>query len=615
MAMVALSCLCLLLSGGCKKDVENQDAFVQKWKANAEQSQGSSPVLEAPADSDDKNLSWDEGYEEVSDMLDDLDVEKPLPKVPVSLEMRKANLVAVLAALSKAANLSIMVSPGIQGQVTVSVNSQPWDEVFQGVIKTQGLAYSWEGDILRVKTSDDMKKDVEITALKARSMVQKIMLKRIEPRVTRIIKLRFITPLAMKNIISAVVFHQEVSSYKKTEEAKKGAEALTKEGEEIKVKYREEGDGIGQGEGGQKLSYNVEGYVDIDLESNAIIVQARKPIMKVIYYLVRKLDRPRAQIKIKAWIVETDNATARELGMRYGGMYQYQHPGSPNKFMVGPGGQGGSVQTYNQGWGYSYGSEAGNYNYVNPSGPQSGRYSSMYGSGISGQGMVQGIPLTAANVASGYAFSFLYGVIGENILDMQLLAMQKEGRITILSSPSITTLDNKEALTEDGEEVPYVYYDDMGRPQVQWKDAVLSLKITPQVIDKEHLRMQIQIKKDEVDMTRAVLGVPLIKKKKTETNLVTRSGETIVISGLVRKRADTTENGVPVLKDIPMAGWLFKSDVTAGDHKEVLIFITPRILPPWKPSNIQKSQEQIEKELKEDGIVDSDKLNSMDVSQ
>jgi type IV pilus assembly protein PilQ len=176
----------------------------------------------------------------------------------------------------------------------------------------------------------------------------------------------------------------------------------------------------------------------------------------------------------------------------------------------------------------------------------------------------------------------LFGSIGGNILDLQLNALQKDGKLNILSSPSITTMDNQLAFTENGEKVPFSTIDTSVTPPtrtVKFEDAVLRLEITPHVIDGRNLSMKILVKKDEVDMSRTVEGNPFIIKKQTSTSLIVQDGETIVISGLTKQRGLNSESGVPGLKDIPFLGWLFKGEGKSESMEEVLIFITPKILP------------------------------------
>jgi type IV pilus assembly protein PilQ len=188
--------------------------------------------------------------------------------------------------------------------------------------------------------------------------------------------------------------------------------------------------------------------------------------------------------------------------------------------------------------------------------------------------------MTAA--AGAGSLGLMFGSIGGNILDLQLSALQNEGKLNILSSPSITTMDNQKAFTENGEKVPFSTLDTSTTPPtrtVKFEDAVLRLEITPHVIDGRNLSMKILVKKDEVDTSRTVDGNPYIIKKETSTSLIVQDGETIVISGLTKQRNSQTSDGVPGLKDIPFLGWLFKNDDTSVKMEEVLIFITPKILP------------------------------------
>lgn len=585
--------LALVLVAACKKDTPQQDAFLQKWRAVAKQSPGHSDRQDGvPLDVDERNLKLEEGYPDLSKLLEEPEVEKPLPKISVSLEMRKANLTAVIAALAKAANVSVMISPEVSGVVTVNVIRKPWDEVFEGVLRTNGLAHSWEGDILRVKTLEDIERDVEMTALKARDMVQKVLLQRAEPPVTRIIRLRYSSAQAMRATIATVVFHREVD-YEREEQKldikggeDEGASVLEDVGEGLDVKQDED-----------EEMKQVPGYIWTDRDTNSLIVQAPRPVMKIIYYLVRKLDQPKRQVKIKAYIIETDSTTARGFGIQWGGIYQYQHAGNTDKMVFMPGGSDGSIQTYQAAGG----------------GPQTGLYTPDLGTGTSGQGFATNFPLILDQASTGYgALGFLFGTIGENILEVQLQMLAVEEKIKILSSPSLTTQDNKEALLKDGMEIPYVTgRDDQGRVTIAWREAVLALRITPKIIDDSKLHMQIQIKKDELDFTLTnVEGIPVIRKKLAETELVTRSNETVVIGGLTRRRLDSSERGYPYLKDIPVLGWLFKGEDEADEQKEVLIFITPRILDYWSPNDIQKSFDQIDRELREDGIVQEGGPNS-----
>jgi type IV pilus assembly protein PilQ len=189
----------------------------------------------------------------------------------------------------------------------------------------------------------------------------------------------------------------------------------------------------------------------------------------------------------------------------------------------------------------------------------------------------------------GSALGLMFGTIGGNILDMQLMALQRDGKLNILSSPSITTLDNQMAFTENGEKIPYVSTSGLAGTQVQFQDAVLRLEITPHVISDDVLKMKIVVKNDQVDPTRTVAGNPYIIKKQTDTTLICRDGETIVISGLTKITTQDVDKGVPGLKDAPLFKWLFSSVDDTKKMEDVLIFITPHILKNWFSNELGKS--------------------------
>ena len=158
--------------------------------------------------------------------------------------------------------------------------------------------------------------------------------------------------------------------------------------------------------------------------------------------------------------------------------------------------------------------------------------------------------------------------------------MQDQGKLHILSSPSITTLDNQLAFIESGEDVPYQSIGQLGEVNIQYKKAVLKLEVTPNVIDENTLKMHIKVNKDEADFSRTVLGNPTIITKNAETNVIQNDGQTIVIGGLSKEASSRSNTGTPFLEDIPGLGYLFKRKSSADRMEELLIFITPHILKP-----------------------------------
>lgn len=291
------------------------------------------------------------------------------------------------------------------------------------------------------------------------------------------------------------------------------------------------------------------GSISVDEHTNSLVINAIPEDIAMLTRLIGELDKPTPQILIKSTIVEANRETAYALGVQWGGFYK------DGDLFITPGGTGGRTE--------------GNGVQYNPSTGQTG---------ISGQGFGVNLPVDLLRQGFGGSLGLMVGTIGGNILDMQLSALQREGKLNILSSPSITTLDNQVAFTEDGEKVPYVSTSELAGTEVKFEDAVLRLEIKPHVIGDDYLRMEITVRKDEVDPTRNVQGNPFIIKKHTKTTLIAKDGETIVISGLSKSTQRETDRSIPGFRKTPLISRLFRYDDQGSQMQEVLIFITPHIL-------------------------------------
>ncbi|MBF0202004.1 MAG: type II and III secretion system protein, partial [Desulfamplus sp.] len=177
----------------------------------------------------------------------------------------------------------------------------------------------------------------------------------------------------------------------------------------------------------------------------------------------------------------------------------------------------------------------------------------------------------------GMAIGLMHQEIGSFLLQTQLTALEKEGRLRIISRPSITTMDHRKAIIESGKEVPFQTIED-GEVKIDFKKAVVKLEVTPHVIDNETIRLEILTHKDELDWTHTVAGNPTIITKNAETEVYLLNGQTTVIGGLNKEKHQESQAGIPWIKDLPIIGWLFKNNADASDMEELMIFLTPRVL-------------------------------------
>ncbi len=484
-----------LLSGcaGTKNvTAETKDPFFEKWRQKAEVSRGYSPS----AQKREVDISREKGA--ISGPAAVTEPEKTLPTKRVTMKMYDVDVGVLIRALARAADQNIMINEKVKGKANINIINAPWDQVFKGILRTHGLAYSWEGDIIRILTVEDMEQDL-------RREAQERGLKLVEPLHTRIVQVNYAEAKGLKENLEKFL-------------------SMNKEGQAL-------------------------GSVMVDEHTNSLIIQALQHDLERMLPLVQELDRPTPQILIEAHIVEATRNTARELGVQWGGVYSHTSSGGNVTHSVSKSG-------------------------ITPT-----------------TGYVVNFPTTTDLASMGMTLGYVAENLAGDLLTIQLSALEQEGKLNILSSPSITTVDNQEANIESGSEVPYQTVEN-GEVKIEYKKAVLSLKVTPHVIGGETLTMNIITKKDELDFENNVAGQPTIITKSAETNVVLRNGETTVIGGLSKEKKGDSEDGVPGLKDVPLLGWFFKGTGKTSEMEDLLIFITPYILEERVVAETQNTQKE-----------------------
>jgi type IV pilus assembly protein PilQ len=184
-----------------------------------------------------------------------------------------------------------------------------------------------------------------------------------------------------------------------------------------------------------------------------------------------------------------------------------------------------------------------------------------------------------ASVGLGSGGGIALGILRDNLrLDLSLSALEASGKGKVVSSPKVVTIDNKEALIEQGTQIPYSTVSASGT-NTQFVDATLSLKVTPHITPEGSIIMKLEAKNDSPGETGAT-GQPAINKKKATTEVLVRDGETAVIGGILQVTRKEDEKAVPWLSRIPVLGFFFKNTLTQSSNRELLIFITPKILKP-----------------------------------
>lgn len=268
-------------------------------------------------------------------------------------------------------------------------------------------------------------------------------------------------------------------------------------------------------------------------------------------------DRGRlAQVSIEAKIVEASDSFVRDIGVQWGGA-KY---GSMNQTGISL--QGGT----------------------NPFSGTSGRpvtwgYPNQVGIAAAADAVG---PAMAVNFPTALAMPSIGIVIGgaSAVLEAQLSALETNNQGKIISSPKITTMDNVKATIKQGQEIPYVTIDKDGNRSITFKEAVLRLEVKPKITPEGKISMEIKAMNDAADYSRQI-GVeqnPPINKSEVESKIVVDDGDTIVIGGILKTTDTKLETGVPWLSKIPVLGWLFKTESTTKDRRQMMVFVTPRII-------------------------------------
>lgn len=283
------------------------------------------------------------------------------------------------------------------------------------------------------------------------------------------------------------------------------------------------------------------GSLGVDARTNILWIQDSNSRIDKIKKLVKQLDIPVQQVLIEARLVNVTKDFAEDLGIRFGV--------SKPTFLSG------ALKKANQ---------------VLPNAASVEEISLADRLNFD----LASLPLSTSPTSVGIALAKL----GDGILlDLELSALESEGRGEVISSPRLITINQQAAVIESGEEIPYQEATSGGATAVAFKKAVLSLKVTPQITPDNKILMDLKINQD-IPSPKVFNGVPTIITKEIQTNVLVNNGQTIVLGGIYKQDKNNEINRIPFLGDLPVVGALFRNQSTSIKNEELLIFITPRII-------------------------------------
>ncbi len=293
------------------------------------------------------------------------------------------------------------------------------------------------------------------------------------------------------------------------------------------------------------------GSVLFETRTNQLFVSDIPSKLEEITQLIAKIDIPVRQVLIEARIVEADDNFGRTLGVKLGGT---DLRGTPTR-------AGASIGGNYQAVGVQTGQIAAPIDFTNS------QFVNLPAS--------TGASVFGGNNAATFALS-LFGSAANKFLNLELSALEAEGRGNIVSSPRVITADQKKARIEQGEEIPYQVATSSGATSIQFKKASLALEVTPQITPEGNVILDLLVNKDSRG-TLTTAG-PAINTKQVTTQVLVENGGTVVIGGIFTQDEQIATNKVPLLGDIPILGYLFQNKSRSVSKTELLIFITPKVV-------------------------------------
>jgi len=434
-------------------------------------------------------------------------------KRPLSIKVRDVDIRDVLRIISEEYGLNIVLGKGVEGRISYEIENTTLRAGFDAILKSNGLGYVIEDNIIRV---DDLKS--------LRSKLQdELEIYRTQQRLKQAQKLE--EPLRTKEITLDHI-GETLSSKGRGDELKKVLEPL--------LSHKKEK--------GEDRGANVQ----LLEESNTLVVTDVEDNLREIEVVAKRLDRPRAQVRIEARVVEMFHGDSLGLGIQWGGKYESRDLTS----------EGLPEQTIGGRRGSSTGSLQG-----------------------TSQNLGVDLPILGDFAPVG---TIGYTLLDNLSLDIEIQALEQKGKLKLISKPSIQVVENEEAKILVGSQVPVASGLDpeTGQVQVSQQDIGTELNIIPQITQDGHVVMVVKVERSAIGDEVTIQGEPYftIDKRNAASQVRVKNGETVVIGGMVFEDERKTQQSVPFFSKIPIVGLLFRNKTEKKEFDETMIFITPHIV-------------------------------------
>lgn len=454
----------------------------------------------------------------------------------ITLNFQDIPVRSVLSLIADISDLNIVVSDSVDGSLTLRLTNVPWDQALDIVLETRNLAMRESGNVRWVAPTG------EIAAREQQILRARAERETLEPLRTVMIPVSYANAEALSELIRS----------------------STAVG--------------GGGEGGGAGLLSERGSVTIDQRTNTLLVTDTSEQITRVRDLVTELDRPVRQVLIESRIVIARSNFNHELGVRFGvsGTKQVD-----NKLLSLSGSGEATDRMGNVGLARRQllGQRPGRSTFLADAEPGDGVIE------IGTEGIAVptledrlNVNLPVSNPAGALGISFL---ASNFLLDLELSALEAQGEGEVISTPRVITANQNEAFIQQGVEIPFEEATTSGATNVEFKEAVLELRVTPLITPDNRVQLALAIKQDtvgEIFETGRGGSVPSIDTRQLGTSVLVENGQTVVLGGIFQEEREFNTTKVPMLGDVPVLGSLFRRRATADEKRELLIFITPNIL-------------------------------------
>jgi type IV pilus assembly protein PilQ len=442
----------------------------------------------------------------------------------LTLKFQDIEIRPLLQLLADFTGNNIVVSDSVQGRMSLRLENVPWDQAMDLILTTKGLSQRKNGNVIFVAPT------AEIAAREKAEMEALKQTEDLTPLVSEFMQVNYAKAADIARLLNPYYRPAGATGAPMPAPTPTGANAAAR-----------------------PLGFlSPRGTLTVDERTNTLLIKDTPESLDKIRDLVKKLDTPIKQVLIESRIVIATDDFSRELGLKWGVTGVFNGSGNPVFLSGNATGTAGMVNNYAGGNAPGVPALDNRFNVNMPAGS-----------------------FTSKPVTGGLGLA----VLGSNVLvDLELQALQVEGKGEIVSSPRVITANGQKAVIKQGKEIPYLQQTSSGATNIAFKEAVLATDVTPQITPNNNVIMEIKVQKDEPDWTRSVNGVPPIDKREVETRVQVKNGETVVLGGIYEISSADQINKIPFLGDLPLLGNLFKTNGTKNNKFELIIFVTPRII-------------------------------------